>query len=196
MDESKVCVWNVELSINICCLALKKLQLGYWGSEVMKHTRLIWVTHCSRELLCNNYSFQYLANNRCTKRLRSPFSVWTRQMKLLFYPSQWVTSEGNVCCYYDTKLHLPDCGIFSRLSTNPYLCKIGIFILIYVAALNGCLFKHPSIRKPPCHTVNITQPSVHRRALGMRGQRPERWAFAIAASSSIHSYWPSLIMIF
>ncbi len=110
--------------------------------------------------------------------------------------SQWVTSEGNVCCYYDTKLHLPDCGIFSRLSTNPYLCKIGIFILIYVAALNGCLFKHPSIRETPCHTVNITQPSVHRRALGMHGQRPEWWAFAIAASSSIHSYWPSLIMIF
>lgn len=91
MDERNVCVWNVELSRNIFCLALKKLQFSYWESEAMKHTRLIWVTHCSRELLCNNYSFQYLANNSCTKRLRSPFSVWTRQMKLLFYPkvSEW-----------------------------------------------------------------------------------------------------------
>lgn len=110
--------------------------------------------------------------------------------------SQWVTSKGNVCCYYDTKLHLPDCGIFSRLSTNASLCEIGIFILIYDVALSGCLFKHPSIREPPCHTVNITQPSAHRHALGIHGQRPERVPFAVATSFSIHLYCPSLIMSF
>lgn len=78
MDESSMCVWSVVLSRNIMCLAPKNLQLSYWGSEAIKHTRLIWVTHRSRELLCNNYTFQYLATNSSTNGLRSPFLVWTR----------------------------------------------------------------------------------------------------------------------
>lgn len=185
------------LSRNTICLAPKNLQLSYWGSEAMKRTRLIWVTHRSWELLCNNYTFQYLANNSSTKGLRSPFSVWTRQMKLPFYPrvSEWQV-RGMFVCYYKTKLHLPDCGIFCSLSTNGSLCKIRIFILIYNVALNGCLFKHPSIRGSPCHMVTITQPSAHRRGLGTHGQRPERRPFAAATSFLIHSYCPSLIMSF
>lgn len=75
--------------------------------------------------------------------------------------SQWVTSKGNVCCYYDTKLHLPDCGIFSRLSTNASLCEIGIFILIYDVALNVAdAYSNTHQSESLRFTFNITQPSA------------------------------------
>lgn len=112
--------------------------------------------------------------------------------------SQWVTSKGNVCCYYDTKLHLPDCGIFSRLSTNASLCEIGIFILIYDVALNVADAYSNTHQSESLRFTRLISHSHlrHRRALGIRGQRPEWRTFAMATSFLIHTYWPSLIMSF
>lgn len=146
------------------------LLLSYCGSAAMNAQDWFeWLTVA--EICCATIIVFNTLQTIALKGLRSPFSVRTRQMKLLFYPrvNEW-QAKGMFACYYGTKLH---CGIFSSLSTNAFLCKIRIFILINHVALNGCLFKHPSIRKPPCHTVNITQPSAHWRAQGMHGQRPE-----------------------